>query len=77
MIDILERDGDCVLWRYKGINGCSWIWDDQVFNTEVCDSDFMLTADCTRKLTRAVKDWLEETGEGAKWLEETLNRRRQ
>ena len=74
MIDILERDGDRVLWRHSIFDGESWIVYGRVFHTEVCDSDFMLTNPHRRKITRAVRDWLEETGEGEKWIEENSKR---
>ena len=70
MLDILERDGDRVLWRHRIFDGESWIADGRIFHTEVCDSDFMLTGAYRRKITRAVKDWLDDSGEGEKWIEE-------
>ena len=75
MIDILERDGDRVLWRYKSFEGDSWIVGGQVWHTELCELDFMLTYDHRRKITQAVKDWLDVTGEGDKWLEENSKRK--
>ena len=71
MIDILERDGDRVLWRHNNhIDGCSWIQDGQLSTVEVYDADFSLTEHGRGRIAMAVKDWLDETGEGEKWLEE-------
>lgn len=71
MLDILEREDSCVRWRYNDrFDGCSWLVDGQVDNSELCDCDFILTAACRARIAQAVKDWLDETGEGEKWIEE-------
>ncbi len=71
MIGILERDGDHVLWRLEDqIDGSCRIRDGQADSVEIYDSVFTLTPSAKEKIIQDVKDWLVDTGEGEKWLEE-------
>jgi hypothetical protein len=71
MIEVLKRDGDYVLWCQNDCHyGYSQLQGGQVSDTVLFDPAWMLTPRGTKLIIQAVKDWLDETGEGEKWLEE-------
>lgn len=82
MIEVIERVGNDVLWRYQGLDGVSLLWrgrarcnspgqvgDVVAFNAELCDTGITLTPDVREQVKLFVNGWLEESGEGKKWLE--------
>jgi hypothetical protein len=62
-LDILERDGDYVLWRYKGMDGTSAIRDGSVKDSELCTAEIMLRSDVRAQISREVRDWLLDSGD--------------
>lgn len=76
MIEILERLGDEVLWRYNGNDGVSKIgiaWDQtcaQSLDAELCDSGLGLHTDTRAEIKRQVIAWPHNSGEGQRWIEE-------
>ena len=64
-IDIIEQDGDEVLWRYAGLDGSSYVNDDgKAIDAVLCEGDFLLTPRADRRIKRAVAEWVAEVGGG-------------
>ncbi|MHC4296518.1 MAG: hypothetical protein ACYS7Y_04395 [Planctomycetota bacterium] len=73
MIEVLEREGNQVLWRYNGLDGVSSLirvcCGARAYDAELCDSGVLLVQDTRCAIKAAVNKWLDESGEGMKWKE--------
>jgi hypothetical protein len=75
MLEIIERNGNEVYWRYKGLDGVSVIYihagehnDSVAVGSVFCDTDIILSVNKRNEIKREIIRWLEETGEKEKWL---------
>jgi len=69
-LDILEREGNVVNWRYGPNDGGSLIRDGEVCSSELLEQGIMLKSDTRDRITRAVIEWLQDSGEGDAWWAE-------
>jgi len=65
-IDIIEQEGDEVLWRYKDNDGSSYVNDDgKAIDAILCAVDLLLTPRAVRCIKRAVAEWVAEAPDRA------------
>ncbi|MHC4121606.1 MAG: hypothetical protein ACYSWO_29385 [Planctomycetota bacterium] len=72
MLDYIEREGDLVLWRYKGLDGTSQLIKGEfamIRDTELCDPGLLLTTTLQSQIRNEIDLWLEKSGEGPRWMD--------
>jgi len=57
-LDIMDRNGETVMWRYKGIDGTSIIRDEKAVDAMLCEGDMLLTKGASEEIQRLVTEWI-------------------
>ena len=60
IFEILEREGDQVLWRVNGEDGATELRNGRAYSTYLCDGPFDLKPGLLRVVADEVNKWLDE-----------------